>query len=120
MRSHDVFSDNMVDLYISRVLKHWVQDVPLPSDGRAELLNAASNENFPSGLTFKSLLVVFQQVLIEFLTSSIAPTAQPMIYSIDVSGADYSRYYAEYVDQSSQFHDELSFSMGAGFLALVA
>ena len=120
MRPREVFSDGMVDLYIGRVLKHWARNVPPPADGKSQLLDSLSNSKRLQPLSYKSVAIAVQELLVEILSPSIAPTAQPMLYSRDVNQMDRSHYYADFEDRSAQLLDELSMSMGACYFAVVA
>ena len=120
MRPREALSDGMVDLYIGRVLKHWARNIPPPADGKSRLLDSLSNSKRLQPLSYRSVAVAVQELLVEILSPSIAPTAQPMLYSRDVSGVDRSHYYADFGDQSAQLHDELSMAMGAGYFAVIA
>jgi len=120
MRPHEVLSDGMVDLYIGRVLKHWARNVPPPADGKSRLLDSLSNTKRLQPLSYKSIAVAVQELLVELLSPSIAPTAQPMLYSRDVSRVDRPHYYIDFEDPSAQLLDELSMAMGASFIAVIA
>ena len=88
MRPREALSDGMVDLYIGRVLKHWARNVPPPADGKSRLLDSLSNSKRLLPLSYKSVAIAVQELLVEILSPSIAPTAQPMIYSRDFNRAD--------------------------------
>ena len=120
MRPREALSDGMVDLYIGRVLKHWARNVPPPADGKSRLLDSLSNSKRLLPLSYKSVAIAVQGLLVEILSPSIAPTAQPMLYSGDVSRVDHSHYYADFEDPSAQLLDELSMSMGACYFAVLA
>ncbi len=120
MSPREVLSDGMVDLYIGRVLKHWARNIPPPADGKARLLDSLSDSQRLQPLSYKSFAVAVQELLVEILSPSIAPTAQPMLYSDDVSRADRSHYYVEFEDPSAQLLGELSMSLGANYFAVVA
>lgn len=120
MRPREALSDGMVDLYIGRVLKHWARSVPPPADGKSRLLDSLTNSKRLQPLSYKSVAVAVQELLIEILSPSIAPTAQPMLYSGDVSWVDHSYYNANFEDLSAQLLDELSMAMGACYFAVVA
>ena len=120
MRPREALSDGMVDLYIGRVLKHWARNIPPPADGKSRLLDSLSNSKRLQPLSYRSIAVAVQELLVEILSPSIAPTAQPMIYSGDVSGVDRSHYYTDFENLSAQLHDELSLAMGVGYFAVIA
>jgi hypothetical protein len=120
MRPREALSDGMVDLYIGRVLKHWARNVPPPSDGKSRLLDSLSNSNRLQPLSYRSVAVAVQELLVELLSPSSAPTAQPIIYSDDVSRVDRPYYHAEFEDLSAQLLDELSMAMGANYFAVIA
>ncbi len=120
MKPREALSDGRVDLSISRILKRWVQDVPPPPDGKLRLFETVAKNKFTQSLSYRSVAVALQELLVEIFSPSIAPTAQPMIYSGDVSRADRSHYYANYADLSVQLLDELSLAMGANYFSVVA
>ncbi len=120
MRPREVLSDGMVDLYIGRVLKHWARNVPPPADGKSRLLDLLSNSKRLQPLSYRSVAVAVQELLVEILSPSIAPVARPMIYSRYVNRTDHSHYNAEYVDRSLYPLDGYSLSLGGSYFLVVA
>jgi len=120
MRPREALSDGMVDLYIGRVLKHWARNVPPPADGKARLFETVSKNKFNQTLSYRTVVVALQELLVEILSPSIAPTAQPMIYSRDFNRADHSHFNAECVDRSHYLLDGYSLSLGVNYFLVLA
>lgn len=119
MRPREALSDGMVDLYIGRVLKHWARSVPPPADGKSRLLDSLTNSKRLQPLSYKSVAVAVQELLIEILSPSIAPTAQPMLYLADYRGIYTATPPTHGVVSSRNLTRDLTVSYDAWIFSLV-
>jgi hypothetical protein len=84
MRRREVYKHDAFDNYVNRLLHNWVISFPLPSNGRALLLEHITHEASYSSLWMDLPFAILRWTFRNLILAPIDIAFQPVLYFSDV------------------------------------